>query len=276
MSSMHEWTLQDELHLTPLNLSRAALCFARDIAYPGLDIGRYLRQLNDLAAAARAVISSTDPLAIQAELLASFLFQKSGFRGNQEAYSDWRNSFLNEVLDRRLGIPITLSVIYIEIARQLAIPAQGISLPGHFIVSVWDGKQTYYFDPFHGGGRLSVNDCALLVQHTTGYHGPFQVAWLSAADPRTILVRMLNNLRIHTLQKEMWAEAAKVLSCLVLVQTDFPQHLRDLGLLYYRLGSFPEASYYLDQYLQRQPNAPDADILRQTVDKTLTQWASMN
>lgn len=273
---MHEWTLQDELRLTPLNLSRAALCFARDIAYPGLDIGRYLRQLNDLAESARTVISATDPIAIQAELLASFLFQQAGLRGNQEEYSDWRNSFLNEVLDRHLGIPITLSAIYLEVARQLNIPADGVSLPGHFIVSVWDGEQTYYFDPFHGGGRLSVNDCALLVQHTTGYHGPFQVAWLSATKTHDILIRMLNNLRIHTLQQEMWAEGVKVLTCLVMVQTDFPQHLRDLGLLYYRLGEFAQASHYLDQYLQRQPNAPDADVLRQTVDETLTRWASMN
>ena len=275
MGNMHKWTLQDELRLTPLNLSRAALCYARDIAYPGLNIGHYLRQLNVLAEAARAAIPTTDPIGIQAELLVTFLSQQAGFRGNQEDYADWRNSFLNEVLDRRLGIPITLSAIYLEVAKQLDIPAQGVSLPGHFIVSVWDGKKTYYFDPFHGG-RLSVNDCALLVQHTTGYHGPFQVAWLSATEPRDILTRMLNNLRIHTLQQEMWDEAAKVLACLVLVQAEVPQHLRDLGLLYYRLGVFAKASDYLDQYLQRQPNAPDADILRQTVDQTLTQWASLN
>ncbi|MCB8944190.1 MAG: tetratricopeptide repeat protein [Ardenticatenaceae bacterium] len=273
---MHEWTLQDELRLTPLNLSRAALCFARDIAYPGLDIGRYVRQLNDLAESARLAIPTKDPIAIRAELLSSFLFQQAGFRGNQDDYSDWRNSFLNEVLERRLGIPITLSAIYLEVARQLDIPAQGVSLPGHFIVSVWDGAQTYYFDPFHGGGRLSVNDCALLVQHTTGYHGPFQTAWLSAVAPRDVLIRMLNNLRIHTLQQEMWAEAVKVLTCLVAAQADFPQHLRDLGLLYYRLGDFVAASRYLDGYLQRQPNAPDAALLRQTVAETLTRWASLN
>ena len=276
MGTMHKWTLQDELRLTPINLSRAALCFARDIAYPGLNIGYYLDLLTGLAESARALIFKTDPLAIQAELLASFLFKELGFRGNQADYADWRNSFLNEVLDRRLGIPITLSAIYLEIARQLDIPAEGVSLPGHFIVSVWDGERTHYFDPFHGGGRLSVNDCALLVQHTTGYHGPFQVAWLSATNPRDILIRMLNNLRIHTLQRERWLDAAKVMICLIAVQADFPEHLRDLGLLYYRLGEFPRASHYLDEYLRRQPNAPDAELLRQTVDKTLTQWASLN
>jgi regulator of sirC expression with transglutaminase-like and TPR domain len=273
---MHEWMFQDEIKLSPLHLPRAALLVAREIAYPVLDIGYYLEQLDHLAKQASDVINPAEPLAVRAELLANYLFKQLDFRGNEEDYADPRNSFLNEVLERRLGIPITLSVIYMAVAQQLQIPAQGVGLPGHFIVSVRDQDRDYFFDPFHRGGRLSLNDCARLVQRTTGHEGPFRAEWLAPTQPRDILARMLNNLRIITIQQEMLTEATKTLACLVLVQPNEPQFVRDLGLMHYRLGAFREASYYLDQYLRLQPEASDAAVLRQIVDQTLTRWAALN
>jgi regulator of sirC expression with transglutaminase-like and TPR domain len=276
MIVMQEWSFVDEIRLTPLHLSRAALLMAREIAYPELDIDHYLQQLRELSLITQDVINPQDNIAVQAEVLASFLFKHFGFQGNSQTYTDPRNSFLNDVLDRQVGIPITLSLIFIETAQRLGIPAQGVGMPGHFIVSVQDEGKDYFFDPFHGGGRLSVNDCARLVEKSTGYFGPFQPEWLQPTRPHDILIRILNNLRLVYVHSEGWEQALKTLTLLCHLQPDVPQHLRDLGLIYYRTGRFYRASRYLDGYLQRLPQAEDADILRQAVGETLASWSRMN
>ncbi len=269
-------TFAKELRRTPVNVPRAALCFAREIAYPELDIAVPLAGLDRLADQAKGFMADDDPISVRAELLAEFLFQHLGFRGNVLDYSDPDNSYLNVVLERRLGIPISLSVLYVAVARRLGLPANGVGLPGHFIVSVNERGINYLFDPFHGGGRLSIADCARLVAQTTGYDGPFRQQWLNPARAPDILTRMLNNLRATYLQREGWAEALAVIERLRQIQPDRPEYLRDMGLVHYRAGSLHLSVRWLEAYLAEFPEAPDAAAIRQGFQSTLDEWVKMN
>ena len=273
---MSEWTLADELALQPVNLARAALLCAQAVAYPELQIARYMEGFGDLAAAARPYIPDSDPVLVRGVLLAEFLFGRAGLSGNRQAYGDVRNSFLNDVLDRKLGIPITLSIVYLDVARRLNIPAHGVGLPGHFIVGVTEDQDTWYLDPFNGGGRLSLNECARLVEYTTGYRGPFQHHWLAPTDPGVIIVRLLNNLRSGFAKEQQWDKALLVIELLQLVQPDVPEHYRDLGLIHFRTGSTIMAARCLQTYLKLAPEAGDAQTIREGIADTLDGWARLN
>lgn len=273
---MQEWTFADELRLSRLNVVRAALHFAQEIAYPDLDIPHFLQQINSLTIAADDHLAAESSRLRQSVLLAEFLFQPGGLRGNADDYNDPRNSYLHEVLARRLGIPISLSVIYIEIAQRLHIPAYGISLPGHFIVGIEDSGRNWYLDPFHGGGRISVTDCARLVQANTGYSGPFDMQWLQPASPHHILARMLTNLRVIYVQRQLWELAIAVIECLRLVQPQIPEHVRDLGLVHYRKRSLRLAATHLDAYLRAVPDASDAEAIRNGMREILNEWTRLN
>ncbi len=273
---MPEWTLADELRRQPLNLARGALLCAQAVAYPQLRVGDYLAELAAVAQSAAAAIPPGDPPLYRGLLLAETLFGVLGFRGNKENYGDPRNSFLNEVLARKRGIPITLSILYLDVAQRLEIPAYGIGLPGHFIVGLDDGRARWFLDPFHGGGRLSLNECARLVEGATGYDGPLNPAWLEPAAPEAILVRLLHNLRIGYVREGQWEQAVTVIEQLRLLQPDLPEHLRDLGLIHHRRRAPRLAAAFLEEYLQRAPDAPDADTIREGMSPILDAWARLN
>ncbi|MCA9961705.1 MAG: tetratricopeptide repeat protein [Chloroflexota bacterium] len=273
---MEEWTLRDELRLTPVNVPRAALHYARAIAYPNLDIAYYMKRLDEIVAEVRKLVRPYAPVSVQAEAIATFLFQTYGLQGNNVDYFDPRNSYLNEVLQRRLGIPITLSVIFIHVARNLDLPAYGLSLPGHFIAGVHNNEGDLLFDPFHEGQRITHEDCLELVQHTSGYTGVLQKGWFMPVSATDTIVRMLNNLRMVYVQMEAWPQTLAVVKQLYLIQPDEPEHLRDLGLLYYQEGAMREAAFYLEKYLQRYPDAPEAKAIQQNVWRAFDTWVRGN
>jgi regulator of sirC expression with transglutaminase-like and TPR domain len=269
-------TFQDELNRKPIDLLRAALCFAREIAYPDLDVESAVARIDRIAEEGRKVLSPTATVREQAEELADYLFDRIGFQGNSGNYADPRNSFLNEVLDRKLGIPISLSVIYVAVARRLGLPAHGIGLPGHFIVGVEDSQGILYLDPFHGGQRLSVEDCANLVVQTTGYTERFQLGWLDPASSRDILTRMLNNLRSVFLNQKQWAKAAAVVERLRMIQPDIPDYSRDLGVIYHLNGSLQQAIESYRDYLQRAPEASDSEEVKRNMLAVVEAQARLN
>ena len=269
-------TFQEEIQLEPVNLARAALRLSQEICYPELDLQRYLTQFEELASAASPILSNEPNPLSQSEQLAHFLFQELGFLGNSAAYDDPRNSYLNEVLDRRLGIPITLSVIYLEIAARLDIPAQGIGLPGHFIVGIQTQAERLFLDPYHGGIHLSVIDCARLVEQSTGYSGPFQPEWLLPTRPAEILTRMLYNLRNVYIQQDNWRLACPVVEHLLALQPQNPDHLRDLGTIHRQNGSLRLAMEYFQRYLALAPQADDARLVRRNLQETASRLNRLN
>lgn len=270
------WTLRDEWQLDEVNVPRAALLIARELAYPDLDITIYLQQVSELADRAADQVPSDVPVVDRAERLADYLFSSLGFAGDSSDYYDPRNSYLNDVLERRVGLPILLSVVYVDLANRLGLPAYGISLPGHFIVGVGSGDDTYRLDPFHGGRWLSLNDCAELIQVAVGYEGPLDAAWFLPADERDILTRIVNNLRGTYVRRQVWPQAAAAIHLLRLMQPQTPEHLRDLGLVYYREGSLSQAAYFLNEYLAYAPHAADAPMIREGMKDTLDDWVLLN
>ncbi|MCA9972041.1 MAG: transglutaminase family protein [Anaerolineales bacterium] len=273
---MNDRTFANELRLSPINVARAALQCARGIAYPSLDVGLYMNRLDALAEDVQARLRPAQSVAEQADVVSAVLFERHGFRGNDSDYFDPRNSFLNDVLDRRLGIPLSLSLIYIYVARQAGLSAHGINMPGHFIVAVRNDDHDCLLDPFHGGRMLTEADCIDLVRRTSGIQAPFQKEWLLPAPPQDTLARMLNNLRMIYVQSEAWRSALAVVEHLHVLQPAASEHVRDLGLLHYQLGELRPAADYLETYLERDPEAPEADTIRQNVWRTFDRWARSN
>lgn len=239
-----------------MDLAEAALLIAED-AYPGLDVDAYLQKLDDLAEPLRPSWRAYAPLEEMVATLNGHLFGEIGFRGNREAYYDPRNSYLNEVLDRKLGLPITLSVVYMEVARRLGLTVAGVGLPGHFIVSAERDGTSLLLDPFNGGEILGVEDCERLVQEAQGDTVPFAEAQLAPIRKRQILTRMLNNLKRTYLMRDDAVAAWPVVEKMVCLNPESAVDRRDRGLVAYRLNNFAQARQDLRFYLDRRPGAPD-------------------
>lgn len=260
----------------PPGLARAALLLAREIAYPDLRPSHYLAVLDDWAEAAQSRFSSHDTILTRVRHLSDFLFGALGLGGNRDDYRDPRNSYLNEVMARRLGLPITLSAIYVEVAQRAGVPAVGVGLPGHFIVGVHAEAGRYYFDPFNGGVEIDVDDAARLVEQSTGRGGYFDTTWLEPAPPRDIIARMLNNLRSVYVQREAWPQAIAVVERLRMLEPDAPHHMRDLGVLHHHNGSPRRAADMLEAYLSHAPDAPDGAIAHALLATILKEYTRLN
>jgi regulator of sirC expression with transglutaminase-like and TPR domain len=259
---MSDLSFLSELNRSKINVPRVALLFARSLAYPALNIDTYLNRLDTLAEQVRPQLLDSKTLDDQVDILSDYIFYQQNFHGNRDDYDDPQNSYLNRVLDRKLGIPITLSLIYVTLAQRLGIPAYGIGLPGHFIVGVFDKGREILLDPFNAGLRLSTGDCAELVSETTGEKVAFNPRWLQAVSPQTLLARMLTNLSHAYIQKENWQMAIPVIQHLLMVQPSSDFHLRDLGYLYMYNGSLRLSAQYLEEYLRRSPGAQDFENVR--------------
>ncbi len=256
---------------TKIDLAWAALLYARD-AYPDLDPMLYLNQLDEWAADIQPdIAASIDPIAT----LNRFLFEDLRFDGNRRFYGDPRNSYLNQVIDRRLGLPITLSVLYIEVARRLGLQVEGIGLPGHFIVRYVDQDGAHYLDPFHQGRRLTSEDCRNLVIDLSSGKLEFQPVMLEPVDARQILTRMLTNLKNAYVQEQQFDQALPVVERLLDLASDEPAHLRDLGLLHFQLNHYGPALETLNRYLLDTGAAPD-DPVQQVIAHIQIQIARLN
>ncbi len=278
MAALDETTFAAEVAAAGDDLSplRAGLLLARECAYPTLRPSDYVVQIEDLALAANAALAGYSPPLERGLALAAFLFQTYGLRGNAADYADPRNSYLNQVLERRLGLPISLSVIFLEVGQRLRLPVAGVGLPGHFIVSVTGDDGPQYLDPFHGGRVLTVDDCRELVRSVAGFQGVFDPAWLAPTPPREIVARMLNNLRSFYISVEDWPLAIALLERLIALQPEVPGHVRDLGVLHYREGAYRQASRLLNEYLARAPHAADTETVRKGRDLMLAELARLN
>ncbi len=240
---------------TELPLAEGALLIAAE-EYPTLDIAQYLTTLDRLADEARARVPTGADPAKAASALCEYLVKETGFRGNTHHYEDPKNSFLNEVLDRRLGIPITLAVVHLEVGWRLRLPMYGVGMPAHFLVGCETNSEPLFLDTFNGV-VLTEAGCERLFTQITGGSAPFRKEYLAPTSTRDILVRMLRNLKGIFLQQEDLDRTAAAVERILLLAPDLVGDVRDLGLIRYRQGKLTEARRLLDQYLRSVPK--DAD-----------------
>lgn len=240
-----------------LDLIDASLLIAQE-EYPELERLRYFELLDDLAETARPLLSEESEPYARVNLLSEHLFDDERFRGNEDDYYDPRNSFLNEVLDRRLGIPITLSIVYMEVGDRLGMRIEGVGMPGHFLVKYVDEREEIVVDPYRRGIILSPDDFRELLRSVTGQAIPVKVGELPVVTKKDILNRMLNNLKGIYLSRKDYPRALAAVERMLLVKPRQPEEVRDRGLIKYRLGELQEAIFDLETYLNANPDAPDA------------------
>ena len=219
-----------------VDLARGALLIAA-AAYPDMDESLYLERLDRMASMVKGDMTADISPADIIIRINHLLFDEKKFRGNREKYYDPDNSFLNRVLDRKTGIPITLSLIYMEIAGRLGLDVRGIGLPGHFIVALYPVTKIIYIDPFNRGKILSVDDCLELVRTHMGETVASDHNWLRPIDRKELLARMLRNLKLIYAQQDNDIMLFKMIHWILTLQPDAPGELRERAILYEAIGN---------------------------------------
>ncbi len=245
----------------PVPLDEAALAIAEE-EYPRLEPEECLVRLDVLAERVRRRVPALGRSASSLHALRRVLFEEEGLKGNEDDYGDPRNSFLNDVLERHLGIPISLSVVYMEVARRVGLPLLGVGFPGHFLCkhTAPNGREIFV-DAFNGGVMLSADECVARYRARTGGRD-LDRRYLAAVAPRQILARMLHNLKRIYLEQNDQFRAYWVLDRILLLAPGQLEALRDRGLVSARLGVAPAAERDLEAYLARAPAAADVAEVR--------------
>jgi regulator of sirC expression with transglutaminase-like and TPR domain len=257
-----------------LDVAELALHLARD-EYPELDVPAYLRRLDHWAAEVRPTLGGKS-LKADVESLSRYLFLGCGFHGNTENYYDRRNSYLNDVMDRRTGIPITLSVVAMAVGNRAGLTVQGVGMPGHFIARAVRRDEVIWFDPFHGGQVLSIGDCERLILQATNQSTRVTPDMLAPIPLHLLVVRMLSNLRRIYLDREDDRRGARVLGRLVQLLPDNAAIERDLGLCLFRTGQHGQALDHLEAALRVANDESDADLIKKWIAGTKRELARWN
>lgn len=245
-----------------MNLARAALYIAQE-EYPDLEVEEYLNALDVMAQEVQERLPAERyPLRI-IQTINHYLYSDLGFRGNNDDYYDPRNSFLNQVIDRRTGIPITLALVYLEITDRLDFPMVGIGMPGHFLIRPTVGEMDIFVDAFHQGEVMFAEDCQERLSQLYGGLVELRPEFLQPISKPYFLVRMLTNLKAIYLQQEDLPRLLAVIEKILLLIPDDVQTQRDRGILYFQMGRWTEASQDLHNYLQHQPRAEDAIVIQE-------------
>ncbi|MBL8880486.1 MAG: transglutaminase family protein [Phycisphaerales bacterium] len=263
-----------ELQESEIRLDCAALHLARD-AYPDLDLHRHLSRLDALA----DMVSERRPgigAVARFEAMRDVLVGEENFTGNTQDYFDPQNSYLNRVLDRRVGIPISLSVIWTEVGRRLKWPVAGVGFPGHFLVRFDDPDCFVLADPFRDGMTLSLEDCKERLSNQGIDESCFQMSMLEGIHTRAILSRMLKNLRTIFEHDEDYARLARVLRRLMMVEPEESRHVQDLAELLCKMGHVGMAYYSLAGFLQQRPDCEDSTNIEKSMQRMRAMMTSRN
>ncbi|MEL6604266.1 MAG: tetratricopeptide repeat protein [Cyanobacteria bacterium J06614_10] len=243
-----------------ISIATAALYIAQE-EYWDMDPTVYLERLDEMAAKVRSRLpAGRYPLKV-IQVINDYLFGELNFSGNQQNYYDPDNSLLNCVLDRRLGIPISLSLVYLEIAHRLRFPMVGVGMPGHFLIRPVVEDMEVFVDPFHQGEVMFLADCQKRFYQLFP-NGEWRMEFLSGVMPKPFLARMLMNLKAVYVQLEAYEQAISVLDKLLLLMPSEHYQVRDRGLLHYQLQNHALAKQDLENYLRSHPRAPDSQRIQ--------------
>jgi regulator of sirC expression with transglutaminase-like and TPR domain len=249
--------LEDE----KIDLIRAALVIARS-EYPNLDIEVYAARMEQLSRRVAALVPEFHPRSAMAAVN-RVLFEEANLRGNREDYYDPRNSFLNDVLDRGLGIPITLSIVYMEVAKRVGFSLSGVGMPGHFLLKYYEDGQEKLIDCFNRGDVLSRQDCQSRLDEIYSGEMTLRPEFLHPISRRQILTRMLNNLKTVYLSIRNFRKALTIADLVLVLYPHSTEDVKQRALLRYSMGLHRLAAEDLEDYLKMSPHASDAEEIRQ-------------
>jgi regulator of sirC expression with transglutaminase-like and TPR domain len=251
-----------------ISLAEASFLLAKCVEYPNLVIDKYLGKIARMAAeiGSRLDCEKRDPHS-SIHSINDYLFAEQGFHGNEDDYYDPRNSFLNDVIDRKTGIPITISTLYIELARRVGLALDGVCFPGHFIVKYSGLADEILIDPFNHGRILSERDCQDILDRMYGSRVQFRREMIASSTKKQILDRMLNNLKGIYVDSKNYQKALSVVDLILELSPDNYLEIRDRGLLYYKLECFSQGLHDLESYLSLFPDAPDSEAMLAIVSR---------
>ena len=247
------------------DLALGALLIASTEA-PDVDIDGALTNLDRMAAAARARIPEDGNELQQLNAVTDLLFGVIGLAGNRDDYYDPRNSYLQHVLERRLGIPITLSLVCIEVGRRAGVPIVGIGMPGHFVIRHRD-EPNFFVDSFNGGLLLSQDECGSLMREAAGDAVRLEAHHLDPVTPREILARMLRNLKAIYWDREDFDQCITTIGALMAVLPDRPEEQRDRGVVHLKAGNHRQSAEDFAAYIEAAPDAEDAETVRNALTR---------
>jgi regulator of sirC expression with transglutaminase-like and TPR domain len=250
---------------TKYNLVEKCLKLAQLLEYPELDIQEHVEEINQIAKSLRVKLSDVKNPTYLISMLNEHIFSTLGFKGDTEDYYNPKNNFLNEVLDKKSGIPITLSIIYVEVARRIGLDLRICGFPSHVVVKY---GEEMVLDPFGGGRLLSVEDLEEILYRNFGEEIEFSPEFLDELPEDKVLVRIIRNLKNSYSQSYAYDKALRCINMILAVEPDSADEIRDKGIIQERLLNYEEALQYLNKYLEIAPEAPDVDFVLELIRNT--------
>lgn len=244
------------------NLVEKCLKLAQLLEYPKLDVQLYIDQINEIAKSLKILLSDVKNPTYLISMLNEHLFTTLGFHGDTDDYYDPKNNFLNEVLDKKSGIPITLSIIYVEVARRIGLDLRICGFPSHVVVKY---GEEMVLDPFGGGRLLDVEDLEEILYRNFGEEIEFSPEFLDELPEDKVLIRIIRNLKNSYAQSYAYEKALKCTNMILASEPDSPDEIRDKGILLDRLLNHKDALEYLNRYLVVAPEAPDVDFVLELI-----------
>jgi len=240
------------------NLVEKCLKLSQILEYPELNISEYIKKLNEIGISLNLSISNIDNPTYRISMLNEHLFKHYGFRGEHDDYYNPKNNFLNEVLDKKSGIPITLSIIYSEVATKIGLDLRIVGFPTHVVVKY---GEEIIIDPFNEGRLLTLDDLRDILYQNYGEQVEFSPKFLNEIEPDKILIRMMRNLKNSYVQSYAYDKAMRCINMILVLEPNSPDEIRDKGILEERLLNHEQSLMHLNQYLEINPNGEDVDFV---------------
>ena len=244
------------------NLVEKCLKFAQLLEYPDLDVDEYIKKVAKIGMSLKESISDVKNPTYLISMLNEHLFENLGFSGDDDDYYNPKNNFLNEVIDKKIGLPITLSILYVEVAKFVGLDLKIVGFPGHIIVKY---NEEMILDPFYDGRLLDIDDLQEILDTNFGDQIEFKPEFLDEVKSEEILVRLARNLKNSYVQSFVYDKALRCTNMVLAIEPESPEDIRDKGILEDRLLNSDVALTYLNKYLEINPNAEDVDFILELI-----------
>ena len=244
------------------NLVEKCLKFAQLLEYPDLDVDEYIKKVAKIGMSLKESISDVKNPTYLISMLNEHLFENLGFSGDDDDYYNPKNNFLNEIIDKKIGLPITLSILYVEVAKFVGLDLKIVGFPGHVIVKY---NEEMILDPFYDGRLLDIDDLQEILDNNFGDQVEFKPEFLDEVKSEEILVRLARNLKNSYVQSFVYDKALRCTNMVLAIEPESPEDIRDKGILEDRLLNSDVALTYLNKYLEINPNAEDVDFILELI-----------